>query len=310
MLSKTPKHTLAPSDANASLGSSIPCLLLTALSGAGKSTALQVFEDLRFFTADGVPPHLVPNLVALIQTDEESPFRGIALGLTHHDPNLSTKLPAIIEQLQSKNIETQLLHLEASSTEIMRRYATTRRPHPLEREGISLAEALHRDSIRLEPIKAKADLLLDTTQCSLHDLRRLIQHHWGNVDNDTHTMKINLISFGFKYSMPPDADLVFDVRFLPNPYFVEELKALTGHDQVVADFVFAESSAQAFKQQLLAFLDTTLPLYEHEGRYRLTIAIGCTGGKHRSVATVDALAVYMQEQGYTVITEHRHINLG
>lgn len=311
MLSHRNILNVRPSDTNTSLGHTkeTPCvLLITALSGAGKSTALQVFEDMHFFTADGVPPHLIPDLVSLFHNAHNAAFNGIALGLNHRGTNLPAILPKIIADLQSKNIHVRLLHLEASTPEIMRRYATTRRPHPLEREGITLAEALQHDSTRLQPIKAIADLLLDTTQYSLHDLRHLIQHHWSNVQNAGHAMKVNLISFGFKYAMPPEADLVFDLRFLPNPYFIEELKELTGKDAAVTDFVFKETSAQAFKQQFFTFLDTTLPLYEHEGRYRLTIALGCTGGKHRSVAATEALAIHMRQQDYNVIIEHRHIS--
>ncbi len=289
--------------------------VITALSGAGKSTALQVFEDLRFFTADGLPPHLAPDLVDLLKKNKPFPFAGIALGINQYNSPLIIKdmaekaIPELVDTLRTRENRTKWLHLEASTSEIMRRYATTRRPHPLEQEGLCLDSAIKKDKEAFQDAKPKADFVLDTTQCSLHDLRRIIQRQWGGIRDSQHSMKINLISFGFKHSMPPEADLVFDVRFLPNPYFIEHLKTLTGQHRAVESFIFTEEAPRAFLNQLFSFLDTTLPLYEKEGRYRLTIALGCTGGKHRSVATVEALADRLRAQDYALVVEHRHIHL-
>ena len=245
-----------------------PIFIITGLSGAGKSTVLHVFEDMRLFTADGVPPELMPEMVRL------------------------------------------LLYLEADPAVIMRRYATTRRPHPLEREGVGLEQAVREEMERLAPVREIADKVIDTSSFSIHDLRRIIQRKWNSTLERLHTIKVNLISFGFKYGVPREADLVFDLRFLPNPYFVEELRPQTGKESAIAEYVFSEPLGKEFKKRLIDFLSFLLPLYDAEGRYRITIALGCTGGKHRSVAMTEALMRALKRQDYTVSVEHRHMELG
>lgn len=284
--------------------------IITGLSGAGKSTALHVFEDMRHFTADGVPPVLVPDMVRLLIDPAVSQYEGIALGLDQRRSGFSEAVSLACRQLVGMGMKTVILYLEADPAIIMRRYATTRRPHPLERQGVGLEQAVFREMERLAPLRNTADMLLDTSHFSLHDLRRHIQQRWNAGSEDNRLLKINVLSFGFKYGAPHEADLVFDLRFLPNPYFVEQLRPLSGQDSPVVEHIFADTSAQDFRQRFLDFLVYLLPMYEAEGRYRLTIALGCTGGRHRSVAMAEATARTLESQRYEVTLEHRHIDRG
>ena len=261
-----------------------PIFIITGLSGAGKSTVLHVFEDMRLFTADGVPPELMPEMVRLLQSSSVEPSHGIALGFDQRRSEFMAELDQALHRLSGMGFRTKILYLEADPAVIMRRYATTRRPHPLEREGVGLEQAVREEMERLAPVREIADKVIDTSSFSIHDLRRIIQRKWNSTLERLHTIKVNLISFGFKYGVPREADLVFDLRFLPNPYFVEELRPQTGKESAIAEYVFSEPSGKAFKKRLIDFLSFLLPLYDAVGRYRITIALGCTGGKHRSVA--------------------------
>ena len=287
-----------------------PIFIITGLSGAGKSTVLHVFEDMRLFTADGVPPELMPEMVRLLQSSSVEPSHGIALGFDQRRSEFMTELDQALHRLSGMGFRTKILYLEADPAVIMRRYATTRRPHPLEREGVGLEQAVREEMERLAPVREIADKVIDTSSFSIHDLRRIIQRKWNSTLERLHTIKINLISFGFKYGVPREADLVFDLRFLPNPYFVEELRPQTGKESAIAEYVFSEPLGKEFKKRLIDFLSFLLPLYDAEGRYRITIALGCTGGKHRSVAMTEALMRALKRQDYTVSVEHRHMELG
>ncbi len=284
--------------------------LITGLSGAGKSTVLHVFEDMRLVTADGLPPTLIPAMVRLWLDPATPPPHGIAVGLDQRQASFVDELAATLSTLREMGLAPHLLYLEASLEELLRRYATTRRPHPLERPGVGLEQALHEENEKLAPVRAMADIVIDTTQFSIHDLRREVQRRWSQVPEHSHSMKVNLISFGFKYGVPKEADLTFDLRFLPNPYFIPELKSLTGQSSAISDYVFSTPEAQAFRKRFIEFLLFTLPLYETEGRYRLTLALGCTGGRHRSVAMTECIATELKRAGYLVSTEHRHMSLG
>lgn len=287
-----------------------PVIIVVGISGAGKSTALHVFEDLRFVTADGLPPAVLPEMASLLHGHPGDIIRGIALGVALPHDGFSRALLQAMKRMELDGTRPQLLFLSASPEVILRRYATTRRPHPLEREGVGLEKAMEEEVQRLEQVRAAADLVIDTSSCSIHDLRRMIQHRWQSGEGRIRALKVNLISFGFKYGVPGDADLVFDMRFLPNPFFVETLRTQSGLDECVADYVFADPQAATFKQKFLDFISFLLPYYDNEGRYRLTIAIGCTGGRHRSVAMTEALARTLAQQDYAVSIEHRHIGRG
>ena len=287
-----------------------PGFIITGLSGAGKSTVLHVFEDMRLLTADGVPPGLMPEMVRLLQNPSVERSSGVALGFDQRRSEFMEELDQALHRLASMGLRTQIIYLEADPVVIMRRYATTRRPHPLEREGVGLEQAIREEMERLAPVREIADKVIDTSAYSIHDLRRVIQRRWTSREERLHAIKVNLVSFGFKYGVPREADLVFDLRFLPNPYFVEDLRPLTGKDKAVAAYVFSEAAGKEFKKRLIDFVSFLLPLYDAEGRYRITIAHGCTGGKHRSVAMTEALARALKRQDYVVSVEHRHMELG
>ena len=284
--------------------------IVTGLSGAGKSTAVQVFEDLRYFAVDGLPASLAPEMAAMMERPSMSHFMGIALGMDMRQSNFPDEINDALSVMAAKGIRPLLLFLEADAQELMRRYATTRRPHPLEREGMGLEAALAAERNRLRPLREMADLVIDTSRFSIHDLRRSIQKRWSGNKDKLGAIRVNVISFGFKYGVPREADTVFDLRFLPNPYFVEELRPLCGKDKAVADYVFASSSAVEFRKKLLDLLFFMLPLMEAEGRYRITIAVGCTGGRHRSVAMAEELSQALRQADYPTSLEHRHLELG
>ncbi len=310
MTDQTTTPVKAPAPKVPKPGTDKSIFIVTGLSGAGKSTVLHVFEDMRLFTADGVPPELMPDMVRLLQNSSVERARGVALGFDQRRSEFMSELDDALHRLSGMGFRPTIIYLEADPAVIMRRYATTRRPHPLEREGVGLEQAVCEEIERLAPVREIADRVIDTSAYSIHDLRRMIQRRLNNAQERLRNIKVNLISFGFKYGVPREADLVFDLRFLPNPYFIEELRPRTGRDKAVAAHVFSEPSGKAFKARLIEFLGFLLPLYDAEGRYRITIALGCTGGKHRSVAVAEALMKALKRQDYAVSIEHRHMELG
>ncbi len=193
---------------------------------------------------------------------------------------------------------------------LFRRYATTRRPHPLESEGLGLEQAMDREREILLSLRQNASLVIDSSGFSIHDLRRAIQEHWEYSKDRSPGLRVHLITFGYKYGVPLEAELVFDLRFLPNPYFHEDLKPMSGRDAPVVEYVLGSDPGRDFLKRFKEFLGYILPLYASEGRYRLTIAIGCTGGRHRSVAVAEAVAEALKSLGYGVSVEHRHLALG
>lgn len=291
---------------------SIEIILVAGLSGAGMSTALQVLEDLNFFTTDGIPPSLISSFYELAKKPDMQHFRGIAIGLNlsqHEHENYALALSRIMTDLRKNNANPSLFFLCASPEMIKLRYARTRRPHPLEREGLNLKQAMEKENQLLSKLKQMADRVLDTTDFSIHDLRREVQSLCVEQTH-THLMRVNIISFGFKYGVPSETDLVFDMRFLPNPYFDKILCPLTGLDQSVVDFIFQEQKFVDFRTCFFTYLKSSLPYYSEEGRFRLTLAIGCTGGRHRSVAMAELTAKTLRQDAYQVSIEHRHLSLG
>ena len=285
-----------------------PVCIVTGLSGSGKSTALAVFEDLHYFTVDGLPASLATDMIVMMNKPSMAHFKGIALGLDIRQENFVQEMTEALAAIVAAGQPMTLLFLEAEPQIIMRRYATTRRPHPLEREGLGLEAAVLTEIERLAHFRTKASMVLDTSQFSIHDLRRAIQRQWSG--KDAHSLRVNLVSFGFKYGVPRDADIVIDVRFLPNPYFDPALRAFSGKDAAVADYVFADEPARNFRQKLFELLVLTLPQMEAEGRFRITLCVGCTGGRHRSVALAESLCRMLKQYAYPVRIEHRHLELG
>lgn len=286
-----------------------PIVILTGLSGAGKSTALRVFEDMGFFCVDGLPVAMVPKLAELYRNQTDSRARGLALGMDVRQRDFLHDWANALSELKGANIRPQVIFIEADERELLRRYSETRRPHPLESEQLGLKQALAEEVRVLEPLRRDAGLVLDTSQYSIHDLRRVLQEKWAYMEEQGGGLRVHIVSFGFKYGGPPkEADLVFDMRFLPNPYFDPTLKALSGQDAGVAEYVLATEPGATFIERFLDFLRYLVPLYAAEGRYRLTVGVGCTGGRHRSVAVSERLRSVLAAEDYVVSLEHRHID--
>ncbi|MCJ2163914.1 MULTISPECIES: RNase adapter RapZ [unclassified Pseudodesulfovibrio] len=286
-----------------------PVVIITGLSGSGKSTALKVFEDLGFFCIDGLPSEMSPKIADLI-LKFDSKYRGLALGMDLRQFEFVDGWEQALHDFANLGIAPQVLFLEAKMGELVRRYATTRRPHPLESRNLGLEQALEQEKELLAPVRSGAALVLDTTDYSIHDLRRVIQTKWSSIEEAGRGMRVHIITFGFKYGVPSEADLVFDLRFLPNPYFVKELRPLSGKDKVIAEYVLRSDVGSEFEKRFLEFMTYLLPLYADEGRYRITIALGCTGGRHRSVSVAESVLATLKKKGYTASIEHRHMELG
>lgn len=287
---------------------SFPVIVVSGMSGAGKSTALKVFEDLRFFCVDGLPASMLPRLVKLFKGKDRS-YRGLVLGMDLRQKDFIEEWLATRDELTAKGISPGLVFLESRLPELVRRFATTRRPHPLESKDLGLEQALEEEKILLNPLRSEADVIIDTTHFSIHDLRRKIQEKWAVLTEKCSGLRVHVMSFGFKYDVPTEADMVMDLRFLPNPYFDPKLRPLSGKDDLIAQYVLGNEPGSVFIEKYLDFLKYILPLYEEEGRYRLTIAVGCTGGRHRSVAVAEAIFNSLRQDGYSVSIEHKHIDL-
>lgn len=297
---------------------SIPLVIVTGLSGAGKSTALNVFEDLGFFIVDGLPASLVPKMVSLFKGENQRSHRGLVLGMDLRRMDFMTEWEGAFNELADMGVIPNILFVEARTDVLVRRYAATRRPHPMalilsgadSGQSLGLETAIEKERVLLAPLRSMSVLVLDTSEYSVHDLRRKIQDKWFVIDSATRSMRVHLITFGFKYGTPTEADLVFDLRFLPNPYFNPQLKHFSGKDKRVSDFVLASEPGATFMVRLKEFIDFLMPLYEEEGRYRITVGLGCTGGRHRSVSVAEALFDSFKKSNYAVSLEHRHLELG
>ena len=290
--------------------SELSLVMIAGQSGAGKSTVLNVFEDLGYYCVDGLPAGLAGRLLTLSEEMKLNQYAGVALGLDVRQPDFALQWEQFVERTDQAGMSPKLVFLEARDAVLIRRYATTRRPHPLEAQGMGLDQAISRERIMLEGLRKHADLVVDTSDFSIHDLRRVFQEKWPLDQKRGEGMRIHLISFGFKYGVPLEADLVFDLRFLPNPYFVPELRPLSGLDEPIARYVLGDDPGKDFIGRFEDFLRYLLPLYAVEGRYRLTMALGCTGGRHRSVAVSQAVSAALTSAGFSVTIEHRHLNLG
>jgi UPF0042 nucleotide-binding protein len=268
-------------------------VVVTGLSGAGKSQALHALEDLGFFCVDNLPTLLAPQLVALC---ERGGMSRIALGIDVRVRAFLGEVGSVLQLLEAGGQhEVQVLFLDASDERLLHRFSESRRPHPLSAESghegaLAVLDGVRIERERLAPLRASATRVIDTTNTTVHELRRILVAHFGPASGEAPRMVTRIVSFGFKYGTPVDADLVLDVRFLENPYFVPELKPLTGLDEPVKKYVLAGPETQEFLWRARELLEYVLPKYEREGKSYLTIAIGCTGGRHRSVTVAEALA--------------------
>ena len=258
-------------------------VVVTGMSGAGRTSALRVLEDLGYYCVDNLPPRLAPQLVALLGGD----IARIGLGVDVRTGSFLVGAAQLLDELRAGGHTAEVLFLDCADDMLVRRYSESRRPHPLAPGG-DVLEAIGRERERLAPLRARASRVVDTSRLSVHELRRVLVEHLAQRGSAA-AMQVRIVSFGFKYGLPVDADLVFDVRYLANPHFVPDLKPLTGRDAPVAEFVLGSSEAQELLADVTQLLDRTLPRYEREGKAYLTIAIGCTGGRHRSVALAEEL---------------------
>jgi len=276
--------------------------IITGLSGSGKSTALAALEDAGFYCIDNMPVDLLPKFLEM-PLERDSDISGIALVMDLREKGFLSRYSAVFSELKKKGYFFEILFLEAEEEILVQRYSETRRQHPLA-TGKSLLEDIRLEKEQLEDLRSAADVVINTTDFNVHELKSKIldiaQKSKKNVP-----MRINVLSFGFKYGIPYDADLIMDVRFMVNPYFIPELKELDGEAQSIKDFILGHGDTRAFLDKYLDLLDYLIPLYEKEGKAYLTVALGCTGGRHRSVTVARTIFEHIQAMGKTVELNHR-----
>jgi UPF0042 nucleotide-binding protein len=283
----------------------ITFVVITGLSGAGKSYAIKCFEDMGFFCVDNLPTTLIPTFADLVARSNQTTTR-VALGVDVREGEYLTHLLDTLGELRGRGHTVEVLFLEASEEALVRRYRETRRRHPLAPEG-NVVEGIRAERKALSTMREVADRIVDTSALTVHQLKdRLIEAY---VAPERRTgLTISLVSFGFKHGVPFDADLVFDVRFLPNPHFVEGLRPLDGRDARVREFILEHEESRELLRRLEDFLGFVLPAYQREGKAYLTVAIGCTGGRHRSVALVEELRGFLDRLGLAASVSHRDMD--
>jgi len=279
-------------------------VVITGLSGAGKSFAIKCFEDMGFFCVDNLPTTLIPTFADLIMRSEQ-PIHRVALGVDVREGAYLSRLLDIIRELRTRGHAVEVLFLEASEEALVRRYHETRRRHPLAGDGNAL-DGIRAERKALSDLREVADRIVDTSALTVHQLKdRLVELYVAPKTRPG--LAPSLVSFGFKHGVPFDADLVFDVRFLPNPHFVDALRALDGRDERVRTFVLNHPESKELLRRLEDFLRFVLPCYEREGKAYLTVAVGCTGGHHRSVTVVEELKRFLSGIGYAPTLVHRDL---
>jgi UPF0042 nucleotide-binding protein len=288
-------------------------VVVTGLSGAGRSTALRALEDLEFFCVDNLPTLLVQPA---IESCERGGIRRLALGIDVRVGSFLEAAGPALRAIAASGRRLEILFLDAANEALIRRFNSTRRPHPLSTAVTAgpggpagaVLDGIQIERERLAPLRALASRVLDTTRLSVHDLRRQVVALFGPGAGKSARMRTRVLSFGFKYGVPVDADLILDVRFIENPFFIPELKDYTGLDRPVAEFVLGKADAQGFIERALALLEFGLPRYEAEGKSYLTVAIGCTGGRHRSVAIAEQVGASLRARlGLDIDVTHRDI---
>ena len=270
-------------------------VILSGLSGGGKTAAAKLFEDLNYVVVDNLPGELLPNLADLVSADRKR-YARVAIVLDVRAGDAETAYRAMRGALEGRGIRPQVFFLEARDDVLIRRFSETRHRHPLG-EGRGVAAAIADERVLLDPVRAESDVVLDTSDLSLRELRERLFARLGGLEPDT--MAIQLISFGFKFGVPLEADLVFDARFLRNPYYIPELREHSGLTEPVREYVMGQPATGRFLDLLKPLLEFSIPAFEEEGKSRLTIAIGCTGGQHRSIVLVEELATWLRSWGHT-----------
>lgn len=280
-------------------------LIISGLSGGGKSKAASFLEDMGFYIVDNMPAAMILKFAEFC-AGVSGRYDRVALVYDVRTASSFTELFDVLDKLKSMGL-CQMLFLEAAPETIIKRYKETRRRHPLRGETDSLEEAVRREREMMQPVKERADYVIDTSRTSTAQLRGELLRLFGQGE-ERGAMTVNVTSFGFKYGLPLEADLVLDVRFMPNPFYIQDLRPKTGLDKAVADYVFSFQQTRDFMKKLEDLLSFTFPLYAEEGKTSLTIAVGCTGGHHRSVAVTHALTDFIRQQGYSVTENHRDMS--
>ena len=281
-------------------------IIITGRSGSGKSTAIAAFEDAGFYCVDNMPVALLPKFLELpIKSNSE--IAGLAFVMDLREKSFLSRYSSILESLKKKGHQFEILFLDADEETLLKRYSQTRRHHPLSQDK-SLLEGIRTEQEQLKNLKIIADKIINTSHYNVHELKSVISDIAQKSKNFA-PMKINILSFGFKYGIPHDADLIMDVRFLLNPYFVPELKALDGKNENVKNYILNNDEARRFFKKYLDLLDYLIPMYEKEGKSYLTIAVGCTGGRHRSVTITEAVFEQIKKPDMQIIITHRDIDL-
>lgn len=279
-------------------------VIVTGMSGAGRNSVLRMLEDMGYFCIDNLPVRMIPKLTKVFISESRSMDR-VALGIDIRNLQGLSELGDILGEMKEAGYRYEILFLEADSSVLVKRYKETRRNHPLALQG-RVDKAIEEERKELAPIKKKADYILDTSHMLVRDLKQEIDKIFLDKE-EYQNFFVTILSFGFKYGIPADSDLVFDVRFLPNPYYVPELKPQTGNDRDVYEYVMDSEQAVVFLKQLYQMIRFLIPNYILEGKNQIVISIGCTGGKHRSVTIANALEKKMQELPYSLKVEHRDI---
>jgi UPF0042 nucleotide-binding protein len=281
-------------------------VVVTGLSGSGKSIALNALEDLGFYCIDNLPVTLLQAFAQQLMEQDGNYAQRVAIGVdARTETQQLHQLPSLVRELQGQGIQCEILYLEAQDDILLQRFSETRRRHPLSDSQRTLADAIALERQLLEPLLSSADLRLDTTRTNVHQLRDLIRDRVA--DRAPAQLSMLFQSFGYKHGLPRDADFIFDARCLPNPHWQPDLRPLTGRDAPVAQFLRSEPRVDRLLTDITAFLDRWVPSFETEGRSYLTVAIGCTGGQHRSVFLVEQLADHFGAQGRNVLTRHREL---
>lgn len=280
-------------------------IIITGLSGSGKSGAMKCFEDLGFFCVDNLPAKLIPTFVELCTRKGEE-IRNVALIIDIREGGFLPHFPAEYEKMKAEGYNFSILFLEASDDVLQRRFSETRRPHPLAFDR-PVIQGITEERERLAPIRELADIIIDTSTINIHELREHINKIYAE-SNEGKPLVISIISFGYKHGIPFSSDMIFDVRFLPNPYFVAEFKNQNGMDEGVKNYVLESPDSREFLEKLEEIFTFLLPKYTREGKTYLTVSIGCTGGKHRSVAIANYLEEYLKSLGHEVRCKHRDID--
>lgn len=291
---------------SAELADRVPdVVIITGMSGSGRTQAMHVFEDMGYFCIDNLPPRLILQLAELV---------GINAGIGRHlavtcdlrSQGLFDELQDAISTLGDHEMSSKIVFLDASDEVLIRRYSENRRRHPLAMPGESTADAIQRERVQLSHVRDRADMIIDTSRLRTAALRNRLRHAFSEL-TDQQLMEVHVFSFGFKHGLPVEADLMIDVRFLPNPFYDPEMRTMTGLDRKVSEFVLEHPKTREFMEAWHKLLDAVMPGYIAEGKPQLSIAIGCTGGQHRSVAIAEATARYLERQQYHVSISHRDL---